>query len=144
MSQPAPQRWLVKSEPEKYPWSALVRDGKTFWDGVRNFQARNNLRAMKTGDRVLYYHSVEEKAVVGLAQVVREAWPDPTATEGDWSVVDLAPVKAFSVTVPLEQIKHHPQLGEMPLVRHSRLSVQPVSEEAFRIICALGGLTEIP
>src|SRR5205085_5846747 len=99
------QYWLVKQEPEAYSWSDLVKDGKTPWTGVRNFQARANLRAMKKHDLVLFYHSVSEKQVVGLAEVVKEAYADPTATEGDWSAVDIAPLKALKRPVPLEQIK---------------------------------------
>jgi predicted RNA-binding protein with PUA-like domain len=120
--------WLVKSEPEAYSWSQLVRDGKTAWTGVRNFQARNHLRAMKTGDRIFFYHSVTEKSVVGLARVIREAYPDPTAADGDWSCVDLAPVKLLKQPVPLQALKADTVLKEMALVKQSRLSVTPVTE----------------
>jgi len=119
--------WLVKSEPEAYAWSQLVKDGQTAWTGVRNFQARNNLRAMKKGDSVFFYHSVSEKRVVGLACVAREFYPDPTADEGDWSCVDLAPVKPLKTPVPLETIKSDPVLKEMALVKQSRLSVTPLT-----------------
>ena len=119
------QHWLVKQEPEKYPWSQFVRDQGTYWDGVRNYQARNNLRAMKKGDYVFYYHSVSEKAVVGVAKVTREAYPDPTAKEGDWSVVDLKPVKVMVEPVTLEQIKAEAKLSEIALIKQSRLSVKP-------------------
>jgi predicted RNA-binding protein with PUA-like domain len=115
--------WLVKSEPEAYAWSQLVSDRRTAWTGVRNFQARNHLRAMKTGDPVLFYHSVSEKQIVGLARVCREAYPDPTAEEGDWSSVDLAPVTALGKPVPLETIKTDKLLRDMALVKQSRLSV---------------------
>jgi len=125
------QHWLVKQEPEDYPWSTLVRDGGTAWTGVRNFQARNYLRAMKKGDAVLYYHSGAEKAVVGLARVAREAYPDPTATEGDWSAVGLAPVKALAKQVSLAEIKADAVLRDMKLARQSRLSVSPVTPEQF-------------
>jgi predicted RNA-binding protein with PUA-like domain len=125
------QSWLVKSEPSAYSWANLVADGKTAWTGVRNYTARNNLRAMKKGDAVFYYHSVEGKEIVGLARVVREAYPDPTAKEGDWSGVDIAPEKALPKAVTLEAIKRNPKLKEMALLRLSRLSVQPVTSEQF-------------
>jgi predicted RNA-binding protein with PUA-like domain len=123
--------WLVKSEPEAYSWQALVKDGRTAWTGVRNFAARNNLRAMKTGDPVLFYHSGEEKSVVGIARVVNEFYSDPTADEGDWSAVDLAPVKPLARPVALAQIKADDILREMKLVKQSRLSVLPVTREQF-------------
>jgi predicted RNA-binding protein with PUA-like domain len=127
--------WLAKSEPEAYAWSQLVKDGRTAWTGVRNFQARNNLRAMKKDDQVFFYHSVSEKCVVGLARVAREFYPDPTATEGDWSCVDLEPVKALKVPVPLEIIKTNPVLKAMPLVKQSRLSVTPLTApQAARLL----------
>jgi predicted RNA-binding protein with PUA-like domain len=127
--------WLAKSEPEAYAWSQLVKDGRNAWTGVRNFQARNNLRAMKKDDQVFFYHSVSEKCVVGLARVAREFYPDPTATEGDWSCVDLEPVKALKVPVPLEIIKTDPVLKAMPLVKQSRLSVTPLTApQAARLL----------
>ena len=129
--------WLVKQEPEAYSWADLRRDGLTSWTGVRNFQARNNLRAMRKGDRVFFYHSVSEKAVVGIAEVAREAYPDPMAREGDWSAVDLRPVKALKKAVTLERIKAEPKLRDLALLRNSRLSVQPLSKEAFELICRL-------
>lgn len=125
------QSWLVKSEPSAYSWANLVADGKTAWTGVRNYTARNNLRAMKKGDAVFYYHSVEGKEIVGVARVVREAYPDPTAKEGDWSAVDIAPEKALPKAVTLDAIKRSPKLKEMALLRLSRLSVQPVTSEQF-------------
>ena len=131
--------WLAKSEPEAYAWGQLVKDGRTAWTGVRNFQARNNLRAMRTGDRVLFYHSVSEKSVVGLARVVREAYPDPTATEGDWSCVDLEPVKPLPTPVTLEVIKGDGALREMALLRQSRLSVTPLTKVEFERVLLLGG-----
>ena len=134
--------WLVKQEPEKYPWSQFVKDKGTYWDGVRNYQARNNLRAMKKGDHVFFYHSVSEKAVVGVAKVTREAYPDPTAKEGDWSVVDLKPVKAMVEPVTLEQIKAEAKLSEIALIKQSRLSVMPLRSPEFRRILQLG-LTKI-
>ena len=132
------RHWLVKSEPSAYGWDDLVRDGRTSWTGVRNFTARNNLRAMKEGDEVLFYHSVVGKAVVGVAKVVRTAFPDPTAKEGDWSAVDLVPVKALAKPVTLEQIKQQPHLKTIALVRLSRLSVQPLEESEYRAIVRLG------
>src|SRR5947207_15831617 len=120
--------WLVKQEPEAYSWDTFVKAGKAAWTGVRNFQARNNLRSMKKGDLVFFYHSVSEKQVVGLARVKREAYPDPTAKEGDWVCVDLAPVKALKKPVSLETIKVDKALKEMPLLRNSRLSVMPLRE----------------
>ena len=130
--------WLVKQEPEKYPWSQFVKDQGTYWDGVRNYQARNNLRAMKKGDHVFFYHSVSEKAIVGVAKVTREAYPDPTAKEGDWSVVDLKPVKAMVEPVTLEQIKAEAKLSEIALIKQSRLSVMPLRSSEFRRILQLG------
>ena len=126
--------WLVKQEPAAYSWANFVAEGKTRWTGVRNYTARNNLRAMHKGDAVLYYHSVTEKAVVGIARVIREAYPDPTATEGDWSAVDLAPEKALPRSVTLDKIKRNPQLKEMALLRLSRLSVQPLTSAEFQEI----------
>jgi predicted RNA-binding protein with PUA-like domain len=123
--------WLVKQEPEAYSWSTFLNDGRTAWTGVRNFQARNNLRAMKKGDLVFFYHSVSEKQVVGLARVEQEAYPDPTAREGDWSVVDLAPLKTLRKPVSLETIKADGVLKNMPLVRQSRLSVTPLTAAQF-------------
>ena len=125
------QSWLVKQEPSAYSWTDFVRDGKTAWNGVRNFTARNNLRAMRKDDAVFFYHSVTEKAVVGIAKVVREAYPDPTAKEGDWSAVDLAPEKALSKPVTLEEIKRNAKLKEMALLRLSRLSVQRLKRAQF-------------
>ena len=131
--------WLVKQEPESYSWDAFVKDGQAAWTGVRNFQARNNLRAMKKGDLVLYYHSVSEKQVVGVAKVAKEFYPDPTATEGDWSVVDLVPVKKLKAPVTLEAIKADPVLKAIPLVKQSRLSFYPLTEEEFSQILKLVG-----
>jgi len=123
--------WLVKQEPETYPWAQFVADAGTAWTGVRNFAARNFLRAMRVSDRALYYHTGEEKQIVGLARVVRAAYADATAEEGDWSAVDLAPVKALTKPVTLATIKADPLLQALPLVKQSRLSVSPVSEEQF-------------
>jgi len=123
--------WLVKSEPEAYSWDQLVKDSCTAWTGVRNFTARNNLRAMKKGDLVFYYHSGEEKSVVGLARVEKEFYPDPTAEEGDWSCVDLAPVKAMAKPVTLAQIKADKILRETKLATQGRLSVSPLTKPQF-------------
>jgi predicted RNA-binding protein with PUA-like domain len=136
------QYWVVKQEPESYSWAAFVKDGKTAWTGVRNFQARNNLRAMKKGDLVFYYHSVIGKQVVGLARVAKEAYPDPTAEEGDWSSVDLVPVKPLEAPVDLETIKADKALADMPLVTHGRLSVQPVTKAQFQRILKLAKTSE--
>ncbi len=131
------QYWLVKQEPEAYSWDDFVRDGRTSWTGVRNYAARNNLRAMRDGDAVLYYHSVSDKAVIGVAEVTREAFPDPTAKEGDWSAVELQPVKALENAVTLERIKAEPKLAGIALLRNSRLSVQPLGKAEFDLICRL-------
>lgn len=130
--------WLVKQEPEGYSWDDLVRDRGTEWTGVRNFQARNNLRQMKAGDQVLFYHSGEQKAVVGIAQVAKTAYPDPSTDEAQWVAVDIKPVKPLREPVPLTTIKAEPKLANMLLVRQSRLSVMPVAKEEFEVIVALG------
>jgi predicted RNA-binding protein with PUA-like domain len=130
--------WLVKQEPESYSFTQFHREGETAWTGVRNFQARNNLKAMAKGDRVFYYHSGDDKAVVGLAHVVKAAYPDPTATEGDWVCVDLRADKALSRPVPLSEIKASAQLKNMTLARHSRLSVSPVTDAEETALLKLG------
>ncbi|HEX2574091.1 MAG TPA: EVE domain-containing protein [Polyangia bacterium] len=137
-----PAYWLIKSEPFKYSWQQLVADGQTHWDGVRNFEARNNLRAMKAGDLALFYHSNEGKEVVGVARVVRTAYQDPT-TEEDWSVVDVAPVVPLVRAVGLAEIKGTPELAEMQLLRRSRLSVVPVTEDEFKTVLKMGK-TKLP
>ena len=131
--------WIVKSEPEAYSWQQLVKDGKTTWSGVRNYQARNNLRAMKKGDCVFFYHSVTGKDVVGLTRVTREAYADATAKAGDWSCVDIVPVKALTKPVTLETAKTDKILKEMLLVKHSRISVTPVTTEQAGRLLALAG-----
>ncbi|WP_437820030.1 EVE domain-containing protein [Sorangium sp. So ce1078] len=129
----------MKSEPQKYSFAQLMRDGQTMWDGVRNFEARNNMRAMKQGDLVLFYHSNEGKAVAGVARVKREAYPDPTAeVEEDWSVVDIEPVAPLKVQVPLDTIRGDESLAEIALLKKSRLSVVPVSKEHFDRVLKLG------
>jgi predicted RNA-binding protein with PUA-like domain len=132
------QYWLVKQEPGDYSWSDLEKDGRTAWTGVRNFQARINLRAMKKGDLAFFYHSGDEKQVVGIAKVLKEAYPDATATEGDWVAVDVGPVKALKKPVTLADIKAQKQLQEMKVVRQSRLSVSPVTSSQFEQILRLG------
>ena len=131
--------WLVKQEPSSYSWPDFVADGETSWTGVRNFAARNNLRKMRKADAVLFYHSGEEKAVVGIAKVVRTAYPDKTAKEGDWSTVDLAAVKLLPQPVTLGEIKGNSRLKGIPLVRQSRLSVMPLAEQEFQEIVSMGG-----
>ena len=131
--------WLVKSEPFKYSWEQFVKDKQTFWDGVRNYGARNNLRAMKKGEQVLFYHSNEGVEIVGIAKVVKESYQDPTTEEEAWVVVDLKPVKKLKSPVSLQKVKADTRLSEMALVRLGRLSVQPVTESEWKIIMELAG-----
>jgi len=128
----------VKQEPETYSWDDFVRDGRTDWTGVRNFQARNNLRQMKAGDHVLFYHSGSGKCVVGIAEVAKAAYPDPTADDPQWVAVDVKPLKPFKECVTLEAIKSNQKLSNMLLVRQSRLSVMPVTKEEFETIVKMG------
>lgn len=130
--------WLVKSEPFKYSWEKFNKDGRTFWDGVRNYQARNNLREMKEGDLVLFYHSNEGKNVVGIAKVVKEAYQDPTTDDTNWVVVDLVPVQSLDKPVTLEQIKAEESLKDISLVRQGRLSVMPLKATEFDKILEMG------
>lgn len=132
--------WLVKQEPAAYAWSDLLREGHTDWTGVRNYQARNNLQAMQPEDSVLFYHSQTERAVVGLAAVELPAFPDPTATAGNWVAVQIRAVRPFVQPVTLAQIKAHPQLQNVGLIKQSQLSVMPLSPNEFALICNLGGL----
>ena len=132
--------WLVKSEPFKYSWDQFVADKITFWDGVRNYAARNNLRAMSKGDRVLFYHSNEGLAVVGIAEVAKEAYQAPTPDDANWVVVDLKPIKPLPVPVTLAAIKAEPSLENMQLVKLSRLSVAAVTEVEYNIVLQMGGL----
>ena len=134
----APGLWLAKSEPETYSWEDFVREGRTDWTGVRNFQARNNLRQMKAGDRVLFYHSGTGKCVVGIAEVAKAAYPDPTADDPQWVAVDLKPLKPLNEPVPLASIRYHAKLGNLPLIRQSQLSVMPVTKEEFETIVVMG------
>lgn len=130
--------WLVKQEPSKYNWTQFLKDKETYWDGVRNYQARNNLQSMAKGDLVLFYHSVVGKEVVGIAQITKEAYPDPTTSDPRWVVVNLKPVKAMENPVNLEDIKSHPKLQDIALVKQSRLSVMPVTQSEFKTILKMG------
>jgi predicted RNA-binding protein with PUA-like domain len=130
--------WLVKSEPSVYSWTKFVSEKKAVWDGVRNFEARNNLRAMKKGELVFFYHSNEGKEIVGIATVAKEAYADPTATEGDWSAVEITPKKALSAPVTLAQCKADKKLAGFGLVKKSRISVVPATPEEFARVLELG------
>ena len=132
--------WLVKSEPFKYSWDQFVKDKQTFWDGVRNYAARNNLREMKKGDEVLFYHSNEGTEIVGIAKVAKEAYQDPTTDDTNWVVVDLKPVKKIKKPVTLSQVKADDRLKNMALVRLGRLSVQPVTDQEWNVMMELGGM----
>ena len=132
--------WLVKQEPSSYSWSDFTAERGTSWTGVRNYAARNNLRRMRKGDEVLFYHSGEDKAVVGTAKVAKTAYADPTAKEEDWSTVDLIPVRPLRRPVMLREIKNEPRLKKMQLVRQSRLSVMPVTAAEFQTILRMGKL----
>ena len=132
------QFWLVKQEPSKYSWEEFLNDKKTYWDGVRNYQARNNLQAMKKGDQVFFYHSVVGKQIMGVAQVTRESYPDPTSDDPAWVVVDLKPIKPLKIPVNLEQVKSHPKLKEISLIKQSRLSVMPLTPSEYKIILEMG------
>ena len=131
--------WLIKSEPFKYSWEQLVKDKQTFWDGVRNYAARNNLKAMKKEDEVLFYHSNEGLEIVGIAKVAKEHYPDPTANDDTWVVVDLKPYRKLKKPVGLIQIKADKRLAGMALVKLGRLSVQPVTEKEWKIIMEMAG-----
>jgi predicted RNA-binding protein with PUA-like domain len=139
MTRPPRAYWLVKSEPDAFSWSQQVEHGVEPWTGVRNFMARNNLRAMHTGDRAFFYHSNIGKEIVGIVEVARAAYPDPTATAGDWSCVDMRALAPMPTPVTLAQMKSDPALEGFALIRFSRLSVAPVSPEHWRHICKLGG-----
>ena len=129
--------WLIKTEPGTYSWGDFVKMGRDHWDGVRNFKARNNIKAMKVGDQCLFYHSVTDKSIVGIAEVVREYYPDPTTDDHRWYVMDVVPVRKLKRPVTLAEVKADGRLDQMKLVTHSRLSVQPVSQEEFDIIMEL-------
>lgn len=130
--------WLLKSEPGAWSWDDQVREGVAEWDGVRNHQAANNLKAMRVGDRAFFYHSVNEKRIVGIVEVVKEYYPDPTDPSGRFGMVDVRAVKPLATPVGLAQIKAEPRLQHLALLRQSRLSVMPIDEESWRILCALG------
>lgn len=134
--------WLFKSEPEAYSWDRLVKEKRTGWSGVRNYQANNNMKAMKKGDRGFFYHSVSEKQIVGIVEVVNEHHPDPTDQTARFGMVDVKPVAAMPKPVTLEQIKADPRLQDLALIRQSRLSVTPIDAKSWKIICTLGGLKD--
>ena len=130
--------WIIKQEPSQYNWKQFEKDRETYWDGVRNYQARNNLKNMKKGDNLLFYHSVVGKEIVGIAEVTREAYPDPTTDDERWVVVDLKPIKPFKVPVTLEEIKSHKELSEIALIKQTRLSVIPITKKEFQVLLKLG------
>ena len=132
------RHWLIKEEPESYSWSDLVRDQRTEWTGIRNFQARNNLRAMQVGDQVLFYHTGKEKAVVGIAQVIRGAYADPSAKEEQWVAVDIKPVRKLDQPVTLAAMREEKDLAHLALIRQSRLSVVPLTPDEFSVIVRMG------
>jgi predicted RNA-binding protein with PUA-like domain len=133
--------WIIKQEPSQYNWKQFEKDRETYWDGVRNYQARNNLKNMKKGDNLLFYHSVVGKEIVGIAEVTREAYPDPTTDDERWVVVDLKPIKPFKVPVTLEEIKAHKELSEIALIKQTRLSVIPITKKEFQVLLKLGKTT---
>ena len=130
--------WIIKQEPSQYNWKQFEQDKETYWDGVRNYQARNNLKNMKKGDNLLFYHSVVGKEIVGIAEVTREAYPDPTTDDERWVAVDLKPIKPFKVPVTLEEIKMHKELSEIALIKQTRLSVIPITKKEFQVLLKLG------
>ncbi|MFO8066080.1 MAG: EVE domain-containing protein [Bacteroidales bacterium] len=130
--------WLIKSEPKAYSWDRFVKEKKTIWDGVRNYQARNNMKEMKEGDQVLFYHSVSEKAVVGIAEVTKEFFPDPTTDDSRWVVVELKPLKKLNKPVSLEEVKKNKNLQEIALIKQARLSVMPLKKKEFDEIVNMG------
>ncbi len=132
--------WLFKSEPGAYSWDRLVADGRTFWNGVRNHQANNNMKAMKKGDRGFFYHSVNDKEIVGVVEVVKEHYPDHTDKSGRFGMVDIAPVMAVKTKVSLAAVKAEPALADLALVRQSRLSVVPVSSSEWKVLCRMAGV----
>lgn len=132
--------WLVKSEPVKYAWEQLVKDGKTFWNGVRNYQAANNLKAMKKGDQAFFYHSNEGLAVVGICEIAREYYPDHTDESGRFGMVDVKPLRPLKTPVTLAMIKAEPALADIALIRQSRLSVMPITAPQWKLICKMGGV----
>ena len=133
--------WLLKSEPSKYSWEQLVKDGRTHWNGVRNYQAANNLKAMRRGDLAFFYHSVEGLAIVGIVEIAREYYPDPSDASGRFGMVDVTPRRPVKKPVTLQQVKAEPRLAELGLVRQSRLSVVSVSDAEWRLLCKMAGVT---
>ncbi|HEY1259324.1 MAG TPA: EVE domain-containing protein [Stellaceae bacterium] len=134
--------WLLKSEPSSYSWDRLLADGRTHWDGVKNAQALNNLRAMKTGDRAFFYHSNEGKDIVGIAEVVRTFYPDPSDKTGKLGMVDIRPVAPVKTPVTLAAMKANPELAQLSLIRQSRLSVCPVRDDEWAVICRMAGVPQ--
>lgn len=132
--------WLFKSEPEAYSWDDLIAEGRDYWDGVRNYQAAGNMKKMRIGDRAFFYHSVGPREIVGIVEVVKEYYPDPTDASGRFGMVDIAPVMPLARPVTLAQIKAEPRLADIALVRQSRLSVMPIAPEHWALICAMGGV----
>ena len=132
--------WLLKSEPSSYSWQQMLKDGRTFWSGVRNFQASSNMKAMKTGDRAFFYHSGDDKAIVGTVEVVKEYYPDHTDETGKFGMVDMKAGAPLKTPVTLAAIKAEPKLANLALVKQSRLSVMPVEEKAWKLICSMGGV----
>ena len=134
--------WLLKSEPAKYSWDKMVADGRTHWDGVRNFQAASNLRAMRQGDRAFFYHSSDGKEIVGVVEIVRPFYSDPSDPTGKFGMVDVAPLMPVKKPVRLSEMRQVPELASMALLRQSRLSVCPINESEWRIVCAMAGITD--
>ncbi len=132
--------WLVKSEPGSYSWEQMRKDGRTFWNGVRNPQASNNLKAMKTGDRAFFYHSGDERAIVGIVEIVKEYYPDPSDASGRFGMVDVKAAASLKTPVTLAQVKADPEMKDLLLVRNSRLSVMPIPSAAWKTICRMGGV----
>ena len=132
--------WLMKSEPETYAWDELVAEGRDYWDGVRNHQAANHMKSMKLGDRAFFYHSGKAREIVGVMEIVNEYYPDPTDTTGRFGMVDIAPIRPVEKPVSLAAIKANPRFADLALVRHSRLSVMPVSKAHWKTLCAMGGI----
>lgn len=131
--------WLIKSEPSTYSWDQFMKEGKTFWSGIRNYAARNHLKAMKKGDEIFYYHSNEGLEIVGIAKVIKESYKDPTSDDDAWVVVDLKPVRKLKKPVTLQQMKGDKRLSGMALIRIGRLSVQPVTEEEWNVVMEMAG-----
>jgi predicted RNA-binding protein with PUA-like domain len=134
------RHWLLKSEPSTYSWDRLVKDGRTHWDGVRNHQAANNLKAMKAGDHAFFYHSGEAPAIVGIVEILKEAYADPSDESGRFVMVDVKPLRPVANPVTLKEIKAEPKLGDLALVKQGRLSVVPVTPAEWRILCGMAGV----